>query len=98
MRLKPKGPESLNTFLRAQSLQGDLDHYPLLIESNSRFYTLSGIDMLLIKAVAAELVLPCRQVNDTINFVKYMHFCLFYRSLNIPLVTERTVLIIVRKR
>lgn len=53
-------------------------------------YTLSGINMLLTKAVA----LPSRQDNNTINFVKYIHFCLFYRSLNVPLVTKRTVLII----
>lgn len=77
LRLKPKGPESLNVFHGARSLQQDLGNYPLLIESNSRFHTLSGINMLLIKAVAAELVLPCRQVNDTIDFVKYMHFVYF---------------------
>ena len=41
--------------------------------SNSKFYTLSSIDMLLTTALAAEAALPYRQVNDVINFVK----CLF---------------------
>lgn len=84
--IKPKDPEGLNVcqdIVLTMQLSSVFSS-----KSTSRFYTFSGIDMSLTKALATVWILSGRHVNDAINFVEHTDFCLVMDLYTFPLVTK----------